>query len=116
MNHQKSHNTFPRSSGVPQKNHRPQHTQRIQRIYVKVNSDFDATGMVTPRSITWTDGRIFPIETVTDFCPVTSMQSGRPGDCYTVIIHGEQKYLFFQRSHLVGNHCLGRWWVEVPES
>ena len=72
MNHQKSHNTFPRSSGVPQKNRRPQHTQRIQRIYIKVNSDFDATGMLTPPSITWTDGRVFPIGTVTDFHPASS--------------------------------------------
>ena len=29
------------------------------RTYVKVNSDFDATGYMQPRSITWQDGRTF---------------------------------------------------------
>ncbi len=27
------------------------------RVYVKVNSDFDSVGSVTPRAITWKDGR-----------------------------------------------------------
>ncbi len=35
-----------------------------QRIYVKVNSDFDATGAVTPRVIIWGDGRSFTIDAV----------------------------------------------------
>ena len=32
-----------------------------QRVYVKVNSDFDSTGYMQPRSITWKDGRVFKI-------------------------------------------------------
>ena len=40
---------------------RPPH---MERIYVKVNSDFDATGYMQPRSITWADGRTFQIEAV----------------------------------------------------
>lgn len=39
---------------------------RMERVYVKVNSDFDATGYMMPRSITWHDGRVFRIETVRD--------------------------------------------------
>ena len=28
-----------------------------QRVYVKVTSEFDATGYMQPRAITWADGR-----------------------------------------------------------
>ena len=38
-----------------------------ERVYVKVSSDFDSTGYMQPTSITWSDGRTFPIETVRDF-------------------------------------------------
>ena len=38
-----------------------------ERVYVKVNSDFDSTGYMQPRSITWKDGRVFNIEAVKDF-------------------------------------------------
>ena len=41
----------------------------MERVYVKVNSDFDATGYMQPRSITWKDGRVFNIEAVKDFRP-----------------------------------------------
>ena len=86
----------------------------IEKIYVKVTSDFDSTGMMTPKAITWTDGRIFPIEEVTDFRPASALEPGRTGDCYTVIIKGERKYLFFQRTNNFEKHTFGRWWVEVP--
>lgn len=83
-----------------------------KRIYVKVNSDFDATGAVTPRAIIWEDGRSFRIDAVRDYRPASAMERGRSGDCYTVIIHGEEKHLFFERSSLLFGGRLGRWWVE----
>ena len=85
----------------------------IEKIYVKVNSDFDQTGMITPRSITWKDGRVFPIEMVESFRPASTLEPGRTGDCYTVIIKGERKYLFFKRNLRMNDHRIGRWWVEV---
>ena len=42
---------------------------KIERVYVKVASEFDSTGYMLPTSITWADGRTFPIETVRDFRP-----------------------------------------------
>ena len=33
----------------------------LEKIYVKVNSDFDSTGYMMPRTITWADGRTFKI-------------------------------------------------------
>ena len=84
-----------------------------ERVYVKVTSDFDATGAVTPRSITWRDGRVFRIDAVRDFRPASAVfGAGHPGDCYTVMIQGEKKYLFFQRAGQHEGCCLGRWWVE----
>ena len=87
-------------------------TAERERIYVKVNSDFDATGSVTPRSIIWRDGRIFRIDAVRDFRPASTLTPGHPGDCYTVLIQGEEKYLFFQRTDRNESSRLGRWWVE----
>ena len=69
---------------------------RPERVYVKVNSDFDNTGYMQPRSITWKDGRTFKIDEVKDFRPASSVERGLPGDCYTVVIRGELKHLFFR--------------------
>ncbi len=88
------------------------HPQK-QRIYVSVNSDFDATGHVNPRSITWADGRVFVIERVQDFRPASTVGLQLAGDCYTVVIRGHLKHLYFE--HTDGRFCdrLGRWFVET---
>lgn len=83
-----------------------------ERIYVKVNSDFDATGYMQPRSITWTDGRTFPIETVRDFRPSDAHHSS---DCFTVLIHGEEKHLFFEPIDTIFSGRYGRWFVEKTD-
>ena len=46
-----------------------QHRAKTERVYVKVDSSFDPTGFMQPTSITWSDGRTFPIEIVRDFRP-----------------------------------------------
>ena len=66
----------------PPKGRRPPH---MERVYVKVNSDFDATGYMQPRSITWADGRTFKIEAVKDYRPAACYRQGAEGSCYTVI-------------------------------
>ena len=83
---------------------------KMERIYVKVNSDFDSTGYMHPRTITWSDGRIFPIEAVKDFRPADL--SGKSGDCYVVVIHGQEKRLFFERVDPRFAARFGRWLVE----
>ena len=72
----------------------------------------ELTRQVTPRAIIWEDGRSFRIDAVRDYRPASAMERGRSGDCYTVIIHGEEKHLFFERSSLLFGGRLGRWWVE----
>jgi hypothetical protein len=59
--------------------------RKAEKIYVKVNSDFDATGYMQPRQITWGDGRTYPIEQVRDFRPANTI-ADMPGDCYTVMV------------------------------
>ena len=81
------------------------------RVYVKVNSDFDATGYMQPRTITWADGRTFQIDEVRDFRPAAALGQGS-GDCYTVIIRGEEKHLFFERTNSSFASRIGRWFVE----
>ena len=80
-----------------------------ERVYVKVNSDFDATGFMHPRSIVWPDGRTFPIESVRDFRPEPGLGSG---SCYTVLIGGREKYLFFEKTDPRQASRVGRWFVE----
>ena len=91
---------------------KPQRDLPPVRIYVKVNSDFDATGAVTPRAIIWSDGRSFKIDSVRDYRPASTDRHGREGDCYTVLIHGEEKQLFFEHTRELFGGRIGRWWVE----
>ena len=86
-----------------------------ERIYVNVTSDFDSTGYMQPRVITWADGRTFRIDTVKDFRPASSMGPGRTGDCYTVVIKGEERHLFFEKTGNLFPTRVGRWFVE-PEN
>lgn len=81
----------------PLKGSRP---PRMERVYVKVNSDFDATGYIQPRSITWADGRTFMIEAVKDFRPASCYRKGAEGVCYTVTIRGEEKRLLHRMDGL----------------
>lgn len=69
-----------------------QHRAKTERVYVKVDSSFDPTGFMQPTSITWSDGRTFPIEIVRDFRPAGTAS----GDCFTVLIQGQEKHLFFE--------------------
>ena len=86
--------------------------QHYRKVYVKVNSDFDSTGYMMPRTITWADGRMFRIEAVTDFRPASTLSAGHSGDCYTVVIHGEERFLFFEKTSNLFSARFGRWYVE----
>ena len=44
-----------------------------------------------PRTIIWSDGRIFRTDDVKDFRPASIFGNGRTGDCYTVVIGGVLK-------------------------
>lgn len=82
----------------------------MDRVYVTVSSDFDRTGYMQPRAIVWPDGRVFPIEEVRSFRPAGE---GRLLDCYTVVIHGKERRLYFERAPASLSCRLGRWYVET---
>ena len=82
------------------------------RVFVKVTSDFDPTGYMQPRAITWPDGRCFTIESIRSFRPFggSSLLS-----CYTVVIRGKECFLFFERSSGPFSCSPGRWYVELSK-
>ena len=82
-----------------------------ERIYLNVISDFDRTGFMRPRAIHWEDGRVFKIEAVKDYRPASFFGKGMRGDCYTVVIKGETRYLFFERIGDMFTTRVGRWYV-----
>ena len=88
--------------------------RQTEKIYVKVTSDFDSTGYMLPRMITWSDGRTFKIDAVRDFRPASTFGAGHRGDCYTVVIHGEERHLFFEKTSELFAARFGRWFVERP--
>lgn len=83
------------------------------RIYVRVNSDFDSAGNVTPKAIIWSDGRVFKIDSIRDYRPASTLGKGHKGNCYTVMIRGEEKHLFFEKTNDYYPNRVGRWWVET---
>lgn len=92
---------------------RGQRPPHMERIYVKVNSDFDATGYMQPRSITWADGRTFQIEAVKDYRPAACYRQGAEGSCYTVTIKGQERHLFFEWTSSAFASRVARWYVEA---
>ena len=82
------------------------------RVYVKVTSDFDPTGYMRPRAIIWPDGRCFSIDDVRSFRPV---DKNHLLDCYTVVIRGKDRRLFFERSSDQFACRLGRWYVDLSK-
>ena len=98
----------------PLKGTHPLHKERV--YVIKVNSDFDATGYIQPRSITWADGRTFAIEAVKDFRPASCYRKGAEGVCYTVTIRGEEKRLFLEWMTSTFASRVARWYVETVVS
>ena len=92
---------------------RGQRPPHMERVYVKVNSDFDATGYMQPRSITWADGRTFMIEAVKDYRPAACYRQGAEGSCYTVMIKGQEWRLFFEWTNSSFASRVARWYVEA---
>ena len=75
-----------------------------EKVYVKVCTDFDSTGYMQPKSVTWSDGRTFKIDKVKDFRPASVY-------CFTVMIRGEEKHLFFEPADSTFASRIGRWYV-----
>ena len=82
------------------------------KVYVPVEVEFRADGVMLPREITWEDGTKYEIDRVLDIRQAAAMKAGGQGDRYTVMINGMQSYLFFERSASLTGNNIGRWFVE----
>jgi hypothetical protein len=82
------------------------------KVYVNVIAEFASDGQMLPRRLTWEDGEKYKIDRIINICQATAMKSGGQGDRYTVMIGGQQSYLFFERSGSIGGNNIGRWFVE----
>lgn len=78
-----------------------------RKVFVKVNVDFDTQGQMLPLAITWEDGRVFPVDRVTDARRAVSMKAGGMGVRYTCIIREKPVYLFYEEP---------RWFMEAKEA
>ena len=87
-------------------------TAQPKRVYVQVSASFDKTGYMQPSVITWPDSRVFTIESVKDFRPASMVGASLSGDCYTVLIKGKERHLFFERTDALFASRVGRWFVE----
>lgn len=82
------------------------------KVYVQVNVQFREDGIMLPREIIWEDGVRYEIDRVTGIRQAAAMKAGGQGDRYTIMVHGMQRYLFFERcANQTGNN-IGRWFVE----
>ncbi len=74
------------------------------KVFVAVTAEFDEDGRVRPLVLSWTDGRKFEIDRVTDVRQAASLKGGGQGLRYTCRICGKEVYLFCDE---------GKWFVET---
>lgn len=77
--------------------------QTRRKRYVKVTADFEEDGTLTPLSITWEDGRCFPIDRILDKRQAASLKVGGNGVRYLVRIGESEAFLYYESP---------RWFVE----
>ena len=82
------------------------------KVYVPVDVEFRSDGTMLPRIITWEDGTRYEIDRVKDIRQAAAMRAGGQGDRYTIMIGGQQSYLYFERSANQTGNNIGRWFVE----
>ncbi len=82
------------------------------KVYVPVDVEFRSDGTMLPRIITWEDGTKYEIDRVKDIRQAAAMRAGGQGDRYTIMIGGQQSYLYFERSANQTGNNIGRWFVE----
>jgi len=75
----------------------------MSKTFVKVTAEHDESGHIKPILLTWSDGRKFEIDRVTDVRLAPSLKAGGLGIRYTCKICGKEVYLFYDE---------GKWFVE----
>lgn len=91
----------------------PRQPQYVRR-YVTVLSCYDPSGMQMPKAVTWQNDRVYAIDRVVDFHPAGGRDRAS-SDCYTVLIRGQERKLYFERLSPMFRSRVGRWYVLTPE-
>ena len=89
---------------------------KLPKVYVAVKADFSEEGIMLPREITWEDGKKFEIDRIIDIRQAPALKAGGQGDRYTIMVRGNQSYLFFERSTNLTGKVIGRWFVERKQA
>ncbi len=77
-----------------------------KKVIVGVVAFHDTSGNIEPRSIHWTDQKVYEIDRVLDSRRAASLKVGGIGTRYTVRIRGRETYLFHEEE---------KWFVEGRE-
>ena len=64
------------------------------KTFVKVTAEHDIDGKTKPLALTWTNGKQYGIDRVTDVRQAPSLRGGGLGIRYTVKVRGKEVYLF----------------------
>ena len=86
------------------------------KVYVQVNADFNADGVMLPRVLIWEDGEKYVVDRVVDIRQAAARKAGGQGDRYTIEVRGQISYLFFERALQLTGNVIGRWFVERKAS
>ena len=86
------------------------------KVYVQVNADFNADGVMFPRVLIWEDGEKYVVDRVVDIRQAAARKAGGQGDRYTIEVRGQISYLFFERVPQLTGNVIGRWFVERKAS
>lgn len=78
--------------------------EQCRKAYVSVNLDVDEDGVIYPRYIRWSNGKLFQIDQLLYKCRAAASKVSGGGIRYTVLIQGRQTYLYHE-----GN----KWFVEA---
>ena len=80
--------------------------------YVAVSVQFNEDGVMLPRALTWENGITYEIDRVLDIRPSYAAKAGGQGDRYTVMMRGQRRFLYFERTANLTGNIIGRWFVE----
>ena len=67
---------------------------RYVKEYVEVLVEFAPDGTMLPRILVWEDGRRYEIDKIKAIQPAPALKAGGQGDRYTILIEGQERFLF----------------------
>lgn len=77
-----------------------------------VDLRIDKDGHMRPYRLVWEDGIAYEIDKVLGCRPGYAAKAGGQGDKYTILVTGQRRYLYFERSPNLSGNVIGRWFVE----